>query len=247
MNTVLCQEVGKYQKLIVMMVESLGSIAKALVGDVVMSDELEAMGSSMFDNLVPANWTSVGFLSLKPLASWMQELIQRVDFLNKWINGGTPPSYWISGFFFPQAFLTATLQNYARKHVIAIDELSFEFKIYDEVTYQEITEKPEDGAFCYGMYLEGARWNDTIHLLDDSKPKQLYTEVPVVWFVPMRNRKIPDTGLYNCPCYKVLSRSGTLSTTGHSTNFCLMIELPTDREEDIWIRAGVALFLALRY
>jgi len=66
------------------------------------------------------------------------------------------------------------LQNYARKHVIAIDELSFEFKIYDEVTYQEITEKPEDGAFCYGMYLEGARWNDTIHLLDDSKAKQLY-------------------------------------------------------------------------
>jgi len=40
-----------------------------------MSDELEAMGSSMFDNLVPANWASVGFLSLKPLASWMQELI----------------------------------------------------------------------------------------------------------------------------------------------------------------------------
>jgi dynein heavy chain len=81
------------------------------------------------------------------------------------------------------------LQNYARKHVIAIDELSFEFKIYDEVTHQEITEKPEDGAFCHGMYLEGARWNDTIHLLDDSKPKQLYTEMPVVWFVPMRNRK----------------------------------------------------------
>jgi len=66
-----------------------------------MSDELEAMGSSMFDNLVPANWASVGFLSLKPLASWMQELIQRVEFLNKWINGGTPPAYWISGFFFP--------------------------------------------------------------------------------------------------------------------------------------------------
>lgn len=212
-----------------------------------MSDELEAMGSAMFDNLVPGNWASVGFLSLKPLASWMQELIQRVEFLNKWINGGTPPAYWISGFFFPQAFLTATLQNYARKHVIAIDELSFEFKIYDEVTYQEITEKPEDGAFCYGMYLEGARWNDTIHLLDDSKAKQLYTEVPVVWFVPMRNRKIPEKGIYNCPCYKVLSRSGTLSTTGHSTNFCLYLEIPTDREEDIWIRAGVALFLALRY
>jgi len=80
------------------------------------------------------------------------------------------------------------------------------------------------------MYVEGARWNDTIHLLDDSKAKQLYTEMPVVWFVPMRNRKVPETGFYECPIYKVLSRSGTLSTTGHSTNFCLMIELPSDRD-----------------
>ena len=47
------------------------------------------------------------------------------------------------GFFFPQAFLTGTLQNYARKHVIAIDKLSFEFK-YLELEYTDVTEKPED-------------------------------------------------------------------------------------------------------
>lgn len=135
MNTVLCQEVGKYNRLILKMIEMLADIKKALVGDVVMSEELEGMGNAMFDNLVPGGWADVGFLSLKPLASWMSEMLVRVDFLQKWIDNGTPAVYWISGFFFPQAFLTATLQNYARKHVIAIDELSFEFKIYDEVTH----------------------------------------------------------------------------------------------------------------
>lgn len=84
-------------------------------------------------------------------------------------------------------------------------------------------------------------------MLDDSIPKQLYTEMPIVWFVPKKNRKTPTDGIYMCPIYKVLSRSGTLSTTGHSTNYCLMIELASNREQDVWIRAGVALFLSLRY
>ena len=38
-----------------------------------------------------------------------------------------------------------------------------------------------------------------------------------------------------------------MSTTGHSTNFVMMIELPSKEDEDIWVRAGVATFLALRY
>lgn len=73
---------------------------------------------------------------MKPLASWTEDLNARIDFLKNWIDNGTPKCFWISGFFFPQAFLTGTLQNYARKHVIAIDKLSFEFK------YLEI--HPED-------------------------------------------------------------------------------------------------------
>ena len=61
------------------------------------------------------------------------------------------------------------MQNYARKHVVAIDELSFDFKVYDEIEPADVTEKPEDGVYCFGLYLEGARWNKTIHMLDDSK------------------------------------------------------------------------------
>jgi dynein heavy chain len=95
--------------------------------------------------------------------------------------------------------------------------------------------------------MEGARWDDQSHSMADSNPKQLYTEVPLVWFLPKRNRKKPETGIYMCPVYKVLSRAGTLSTTGHSTNFCLWMELPSNEEERKWIVAGVAAFLALRY
>jgi dynein heavy chain len=95
--------------------------------------------------------------------------------------------------------------------------------------------------------MEGARWDYQTHSMAESNPKQLYTDVPMVWFLPKRNRKKPETGIYMCPVYKVLSRAGTLSTTGHSTNFCLWMELPSIDEERKWIVAGVAAFLALRY
>ena len=59
--------------------------------------------------------------------------------------------------------------------------------------------------------------------------------------------KKEDKNIYQCPLYKVVSRSGTLSTTGHSTNFVMYIELPTKKTAEEWICSGVAAFLALRY
>lgn len=67
--------------------------------------------------------------SLKPLASWVSDLLQRINFMQGWISDGIPSVYWISGFFFPQAFLTGTLQNYARRSKNSIDTIGLDFKV----------------------------------------------------------------------------------------------------------------------
>jgi dynein heavy chain, axonemal len=71
MNTVLFQECVRYNRLLHDMKISLINVQKALKGEVVMSEELEKMANSIFDNLVPKMWQDKGFLSLKPLASWI--------------------------------------------------------------------------------------------------------------------------------------------------------------------------------
>lgn len=49
----------------------------------------------------------------------------------------------MSGFFFPQAFVTGSLQNYARKKTIAIDKLAYKFALLDQLASPaDIKEKP---------------------------------------------------------------------------------------------------------
>nr|XP_019941835.1 PREDICTED: dynein heavy chain 1, axonemal [Paralichthys olivaceus] len=246
MNTVLIQEVIRYNKLLEVISQSLGDIVKALKGLVVMSSELELMSRSLFNNTVPVMWTAKAYPSLKPLASWVSDLLQRISFLQTWINDGIPPVFWISGFFFPQAFLTGTLQNYARRCGTSIDTIGFDFEIIEKPV-SEITEKPNAGCYIHGLFLEGARWDSEAGQLTESRPKELHTKMSIIWLKPKPNRTPPTSGVYICPIYKTLTRAGTLSTTGHSTNYVISVELPTNQDQRHWIKRGVALICALDY
>ena len=259
MNTVLTQEAVRYNKLIIAYNQSLADLLKALKGLVVMSGELDAMLISLYTNQVPALWAKKAYPSLKPLAAWVDDLAERLAFVQKWVDKGPPPAYWVSGFFFPQAFLTGTLQNYARKYQVAIDSVNFDFHVLQREGASDILAKPPDGVYIYGLFLEGAGWDPSEKCLVESKPKELFVSFPAIHLDPKTDRKEPTSGVYSCPCYKTTTRAGTLSTTGHSTNFVLMVEVPskepcTGRFEKYvetfsahWIKRAVALFTTLSY
>merc|ERR1719174_3422316 len=99
LNTVLKQESLKLNRLMNKMIDTLPLFRKALKALVVMNEELESIGTAFLVNQVPNVWANVGYLSLKPLAAWILELIQRKDFLGGWAENGAPTAFWISGFF----------------------------------------------------------------------------------------------------------------------------------------------------
>jgi dynein heavy chain len=246
MNTVLIQEAIRFNGLLTKLHSSLSDLEKALQGLVVMSEQLENASASLFNNAVPAMWTKVAYPSLKPLAAWVIDLVARIDFINKWYVGTIPPMFWISGFYFPQAFLTGSLQNYARQHKVSIDTLSFDFQVINR-SPESIKVKPKDGCYIYGLFLEGARWDPVRSTLVESRPKELFTQMAPFLLAPTVNREKPKEGIYDCPCYKTLKRAGLLSTTGHSTNFVLPLEVPSVDTQAHWIKRGVGLFCALNY
>lgn len=118
--------------------------------------------------------------------------------------------------------------------------------------------------------MEGAGWNNKEGTIVESFPKQLFVGMPPIHFLPSlqtdesfdkarvqkTDSRDSESGeedhsgssedgkklnSYECPVYKTSERAGTLSTTGHSTNYILAIQLPTYESEDLWVKRSVAL------
>lgn len=69
MNTVLVQELWRFNRLLQRILGHLRDIPLASKGLVVMTPEVEQVCSSFLDNRVPDSWRAVSYSSLKPLAS----------------------------------------------------------------------------------------------------------------------------------------------------------------------------------
>ncbi|XP_008252409.2 dynein axonemal heavy chain 6 [Oryctolagus cuniculus] len=263
LTTVLGQEVDRFNNLLKLIHTSLETLNKAIAGFVVMSEEMEKVYNSFLNNQVPSLWSNTAYPSLKPLGSWVRDLILRTAFVELWLRRGQPKSFWISGFFFPQGFLTGTLQNHARKYNLPIDELSFKYNVIptyrdqaavieaaktvkfgQELPMDEELPSPEDGVLVHGMFMDASRWDDDEMVIEDALPGQMNPMLPVVHFEPQQNYE-PSATLYHSPLYKTGARAGTLSTTGHSTNFVVTVLLPSKRPKDYWIAKGSALLCQL--
>jgi len=100
MNTVLTQELDRFNGLIKVIRNSLNDLKKAIKGEVLLSADLEAALLSLKNGQVPAMWIKKSFPSLKPLGSYIKDLMERLNWFKEWVKNGIPSVLWITRFHF---------------------------------------------------------------------------------------------------------------------------------------------------
>lgn len=74
-------------------------------------------------------------------------------------------------------------------------------------------EKPEDGAYIKGLFMEGPRWDR--QNIGESLPKILFDSLPIIKLKPGEIDKFRPENIYVCPVYKTSAHRGTYTHCMH--------------------------------
>ncbi|XP_032386309.1 dynein heavy chain 8, axonemal [Etheostoma spectabile] len=237
MNIFLRQEVDRMQRIISVVRTSLTDLNLAIDGTIIMSENLRDALDNIFDARVPNLWKKISWES-STLGFWFTELLERNKQFRSWVFEGRPKTFWMTGFFNPQGFLTAMRQEVTRANKgWALDNVTLTNKVLKQAQ-EEITASPTEGVYVHGLYLDGAGWDRKSSHLIESPPKVLFTPLPVIHMFAVNSTAPVDPKLYVCPVYKKPRRT--------DLNYVTAVGLSTIQPPDHWILRGVALLCDIK-
>jgi dynein heavy chain len=106
MNTVLTQELDRFNILTKLIKGSLKQLKLAIAGEILLSPALEAAFNALKLGKVPDLWLTKSYPSLKALGGYISDLLERLAWFYEWSQTRIPDHMWISRFHFTQGFLT---------------------------------------------------------------------------------------------------------------------------------------------
>jgi len=133
LNVFLFQELQRFQTILSIVRRTLVNMVLAIEGSIIMTPDLVEAIDSVYDFRVPRPWTfdptgaEIAWLC-PSLSGWMKGLNDRHFQLNGWISKERPQSFWLTGFFNPQGFLTSMKQEVTRQRKAqqwSLDEVEY--------------------------------------------------------------------------------------------------------------------------
>ena len=93
------------------------------------------------------------------LPAWMTWFERRYKQYSSWADEGEPLVMWMSGLQIPETFIAALVQSTCRAKGWPLDRSTVYTQVTKYQTVEEVTERPKEGCYVTGLYLEGASWN----------------------------------------------------------------------------------------
>ncbi|CAG08487.1 unnamed protein product, partial [Tetraodon nigroviridis] len=186
-TVVLLQELERFNKLVVRMQRSLAGLRRALAGEVGMSSELDEVSRSLLNGQIPAIWKKLAPDTLKSLGNWMSHFKRRHQQYSDWVDDGEPKVMWLAGLHIPESYLTALVQAACRKNGWPLDLSTLYTQVTQFSREDEVSDRPGNGCFISGLYLEGAEWDTEEGCLVRSRPKVLLAQLPILKVIPAQS------------------------------------------------------------
>jgi len=235
---VLVQELERWEKLNIRMQKSLAQLKMALKGVIAMSNELDALGSNLFNGQLPNMWRKLTPQTDKMLGSWMTFHGKRQTQYKSWVDEGEPKVMWMSGLSIPETYTAALVQTTCRRYGWPLDKTTLYTKVTRYTQPSQVTERLTDGCYVSGLYVEGAAWDVENQCLIRQPPKVLVQELPILMIIPVELNKLKLHGTLRVPMYITQQRRNAMGV-----GMMMEADLDTREHSSHWILQGTALVL----
>merc|ERR1711912_96122 len=165
LNIFLGQELQRFGTILSIVKGTMAAMCDAIDGTISMTPDIVDSINAVFDFRVPRKF------QYDPTGAEIS-----------WLTAS------LSGFFNPQGFLTAMKQEVTRqKKTWSLDEVEYSSDVLKEIIQGEdgriegkSINHPQEGVHGHGLFLEGAGWNRSEKRLEESQPKELYYQFPIL-------------------------------------------------------------------
>jgi dynein heavy chain, axonemal len=239
LSLVLSQEIADYNKLMETIHRSCADLLAAAFEKIASDEELDAMRKSLQSNKVPLQWQRVACHGFDDLDRWIDDLVDRLAFINAWITTGPPKVYSLAGLFDPRRFLLALKQTYAREMKAPIESLLMTCEM-TPLSAKDVRTYPLDGTYLCGLRLVNGKFNRHSKVLDDGGASSLESMPCILIRFTVNNTSANDK-TYMCPLYQGARANRLASAENCLDNFIISLPIPCSKDEQHWRRRGCVM------